>query len=242
MKRDLTIAFSVYGQPKMLDYWLEQFLKNPQEVRDRVEVIVVDDCGEPPAVVPKMPGIRLFRVATDIHWNQGGCRNLAAEQATTDRLMLIDPDMTLPDGMLQLLLDEAVLLTPGVCFRPALRHMSTKAFDHTSPNVHLLLRQDFLARGGYDEDYCGNKGWSDVQMLRIFERSMVLRKREDLWFWFHHSNKSLEDAQVTKLNRSVKKNKILHIKKMGLLRRVGWKAFVKTAIGRRIRFKWSELT
>lgn len=240
MQRELTIAFSVYGQPKMLAYWFEQFMREPQQVRDRVEVIVVDDCGDPAAVVPKDPGIRLFRVSKDIPWNQGGCRNLAAEQAKTDRLMLIDPDMTLPEGMLLRLLEEAALLTKGVAFRPALRHVADKRFDHTSPNVHLILRQDFLDRGGYDEDYCGNKGWSDVQLLRVMQKSMVLRNREDLWFWFHHTNRSLSDAQVTKLNRGTKKNKALHIRKMSLLSKLGWKAFVNKSVGRRIRFPWLE--
>jgi len=238
--KELTIGFSVFGQPKMLAYWFEKFLAQPQEWRDRVEVVVVDDCGTPKAVVPE--GITLFRVKTDIKWNQGGARNLIAEQATTDRLMLIDPDMTLEDGMLQKLVEESRHLRPGLVFRPALRHVATGAFDHTSPNVHLMMRKDFDVLGGYDEDYCGHKGWSDVQLLRVMQRAMVTRTREDIWFWFHHGDKKVPDAQVTKLDRSVKHNKALHISKMGLLKRLGWQAFVKkVSAGKRIRFSWERI-
>lgn len=239
--RDLTIGFSTYGQPKMLAYWFECFAAQPQEWRDCVEVIVVDDHGKPPAKVPKDDGITLLRVDTDIPWNQGGARNLAAQQATTDRLMLIDPDMTLEPGMLQKLVEESRHLVAGLVFRPALRHIATKELDHTSPNVHLILKKDFWALGGYDEDYCGHKGWSDVQLLRTMQGAMVTRTREDLWFWFHHGNKKLPDAQVMTLDRSTKHNKALHIRKMTILKKRGWKDFVKTAIGAKIRFAWHRV-
>lgn len=238
MKPTLTIGFSVYGQPKMLAYWFEQYALQDEAARAETEVIVVDDAGKPPAEVPT--GVRLFRVTKDIPWNQGGCRNLIAEKAKADRLMLIDPDMTLGKGMLAKLVAESKLLTAGLMFRPALRHVATEAFDHSSPNVHLLLRQDFLQRGGYDEDYCGNKGWSDVQLLRVFQASMVTRQRDDLWFWFHHTNKALADAQVNTLNRSVQVNKSKHIKKIGQLKKLGWRRFVQE-LGPRIRFPWLEV-
>ncbi len=240
--RELTIGFSVFGQPKMLAHWFEKFLAQPQEWRDRVEVIVVDDCGTPKASVPDWPGIHLFRVTTDIAWNQCGCRNLIAQQATTDRLMLIDPDMTLEEGMLQKLVEESRHLHPGLVFRPALRHVGDGTFDHTSPNVHMLLRSDFNVLGGYDEDYCGHKGWSDVQLLRVMQKAMVTRTREDIWFWFHHGDKKLPDAQVMKLDRSTKHNKAIHLTKMGLLKRLGWQAFVKkVSAGKKIRFAWQRI-
>jgi hypothetical protein len=241
MSRELTIGFSVYGQPSMLAYWFEQFLKQPAEWRALVEVVVVDDCGIPPAIVPNEPGIRLYRVMQDIPWNQGGARNLVAHVAETPRLMLIDPDMTLGEGMLENLVREARFLVPGLVFRPALRHITTKELDHTSPNVHLVLREDFSRLGGYDEDYCGHKGWSDVQLIRVMQAAMVSRRREDLWFWFHHGNKKLPDAQVVTLDRSVKHNKALHLRKMTILKQKGWREFVNTALGKKLRFKWEKI-
>lgn len=237
MTRELTIGFSVYGQPKMLDFWFERFLAQPQEWRELVEVIVVDDAGKPKAEVPVQEGIRLARVTKDIPWNQGGARNLVAHLATTKRLMLIDPDMTLGDGMLQKLVEESRYLQPGLMFRPALRHVGNGELDHTSPNVHLILKQDFEKLGGYDEDYCGHKGWSDVQLLRVMERAMVARQRDDLWFWFHHGNKKLADAQVMTLDRSVKHNKKLHLAKMGAMKKLGVTKFIST-MGKKLRFPW----
>jgi hypothetical protein len=236
--RELTIGFSTYGQPRMLAFWFERFAAQPQEWRDRVEVVVVDDAGKPPAEVPKLEGIRLARVKKDIAWNQPGARNLVAHLASTRALMLIDPDMTLGDGMLQKLVEESRHLRPGLMFRPALRHVSTEAFDHTSPNVHLILLEDFKKLRGYDEDYCGNKGWSDVQLLRVIQSAMVNRSRDDLWFWFHHGNKKVPDAQVTTLDRNTKRNKALHIGKMTKLKKLGWRVFVEKVIGKPLRFEW----
>lgn len=239
--RELTIGFSVFGQPRMLAFWFEKFLEQPPEWRQLVEVLVVDDHGDPKAEVPKDDGIKLFRVDSDIPWNQCGARNLIAQQAMTKRLMLIDPDMTLDPGMLQKLVEESRHLVPGLVFRPALRHIATSDFDHTSPNVHMILKDDFDRIGGYDEDYAGHKGWSDVQLLRVMQKAMVTRTREDLFFWFHHGNKKLPDAQVTKLDRSVKHNKSVHVAKMTLLKRLGWREFVKKIAGPKIRFKWNRV-
>jgi glycosyltransferase involved in cell wall biosynthesis len=239
--RELTIGFSTYGQPRMLAFWFEKFLAQPQEWRDRVEVIVVDDAGTPPAEVPQQEGIRLARVKKNIPWNQPGARNLIAHLAATKRLMLIDPDMTLDDGMLQKLVEESRHLNPGLMFRPALRHIATSEFDHTSPNVHLILLEDFRKLGGYDEDYCGAKGWSDVQLLRTMQKAMVTRTREDLWFWFHHGNRKVPDAQVTSLDRSVKRNKAIHLLKMTKLKKLGWQQFVAKCVGQPLRFEWEIL-
>lgn len=239
--RDLTIGFSTYGQPKMLAFWFERYLAEPAEWRDRVEVVVVDDCGRPPARVPKDPGIKLYRIKTDIAWNQPGARNLVSHVAETPRLMLIDPDMTMPEGMLEKLVTEAGHLRSGLVFRPGLRHVGNNLLDHTSPNVHLLLREDFERVRGYDEDYCGHKGWSDVQLLRVMSEAFVCRQRDDLWFWFHHGDKKLPDAQVMTLDRSVAHNRKLHLLKMNTLKAKGWKTFVART-GERLRFQWEKVS
>ena len=125
-------------------------------------------------------------------------------------------------------------------FRPVLRHIATKEFDRSSPNVHLILLADFLKLGGYDEDYCGHKGWSDVQLLRVMQRTFTLRQREDVWFWFHHGNKDVPDAQVNTLDRSVKHNKAIHIRKMDVLKKKGVTKFLAT-LGKQLRFPWSKV-
>ena len=184
---------------------------------------------------------RLFRVTEDIPWNQGGCRNLAAQQARTEALMLIDPDMTLAPDMLGKLLKEAENLRPGLMFRPALRLIGKESLDHTSPNVHLILRKDFHRLGGYDEDYAGHKGYSDVQLLRVIQEAMVSRTREDLWFQLHHGDKKFSDAQVKTLDRDVSHNRKLHHAKMARMKKVGWASFVKEVSARQIRFPWEEV-
>lgn len=237
---DLTIGFSIYCQPEMLSLWLERFNAEPIEARRRVEVVVVDDCGTPEVGRIDAERFRVFRVEKDIHWNQPGARNLIAHVANSERLMLIDPDMTMAEGMLQKLIDAALTLKPGRCFRPILRYEANGKFETTSPNVHLILREDFNRIGGYDEDYCGNKGYSDVQLLRIMEKALKVETRKDLWWWFHHLQPHIPDAQVMNLNRDVSHNKKIHVQKMGLLGRIGWENFVKQTQGKKLRFPWKQ--
>jgi hypothetical protein len=237
----LTIGFSTYGQPAMLSYWFDRYLEQPAQWRNQVEVVVVDDCGIPPAIVPNKPEIHLFRIKQDIPWNQPGARNLVAHVAKAPRLMLIDPDMTMEQGMLEKLVTACESLRLGVAFRPILRHVANKVFDRSSPNVHLMMKADFEKIGGYDEDYAGHKGWSDVQLLRVMSSAFVVRDRTDLWFWFHHgTGTDIPDAQVRTLDRDVKHNRGIHTKKMDFLKKKGWWKFVNS-LGKRLRFEWEQL-
>lgn len=240
MTRELSICFSTYGQPKMLEEWFAHFYLQPKPVRDLVEVVVVDDCGTPPAAIPKDRGVSLYRVDVDKPWNQPGARNLAAHVATSRVLLLIDVDMALGEGMLEKMVAAAHQLKPSKVLRPALKHVIDGRLDHTSPNVHLVLREDFL-KIGYDESYSGHKGWSDVQLLRIMQRAFELRNRDDLWLWFHAITDSIPDAMVTKLDRGTSFNKKLHLKRMGQLAKMKWPEFVGTVQAKPLQFPWQKV-
>jgi glycosyltransferase involved in cell wall biosynthesis len=240
MKPELSICFSTYGQSFMLAKWFEHYYAQPKPVRDQVEVIVVDDCGTPRAVIQKDHGVSLYRISIDRPWNQPGARNLAAHVATSRVLLLIDVDMTLGDGMLEKLVSAAHQLKPSHVLRPALKHVSTGKLDHTSPNVHLLLREDFL-KIGYDESYAGRKGWSDVNLLRVMQRAFELRNREDLWLWFHSTTEAIPDAMVKTLDRDTSHNKKLHLKRMGQLAKMKWPEFVATVQAKPLQFPWLKV-
>jgi hypothetical protein len=240
MKPELSICFSTYGQPRMLEEWFSMYYLQPKVYRDMVEVIVVDDCGTPPAVVPKDPGVSLYRITVDKPWNQKGARNLAAHVAAAPALLLIDVDMALEGGMLEKMLAATHQLKPGRVLRPALKHIADGRIDHTSPNVYLVLRDDFL-RIGYDESYAGHKGWSDVQLLRVMQRAYDLRQRGDINLLFYTADLETPDAQVTKLDRSTSHNKKLHLKRMGQLAKMKWPEFVAKVQLKPLQFTWQKV-
>lgn len=238
MALDLSICFSTYGQPVMLKRWFDAYLNEPEDYRSRCEVICVDDSGKPPAVVPDDPTIRLYRVTNDIPWNQPGARNLAAQMAKAQVLLLCDVDMTMPPGMLRKFVSEAAQLQPRLVLRPSLTHSMSGKIDTTSPNVHLIRRKDFFTIGGYNEEYSGHKGWSDVMLLRVMSILLRPKNSEVLNMILHHDS-DIPDKQVTSLNREVTHNRKLHEKHIAICHRSGWAAYARSIA--RLRFEWTQV-
>lgn len=233
---------AVYGQPKMLDVWWRTISEYPEKIRERLELVIVDDCGKPPVLVPSGLGVRiqLFRVQEDIPWNQPGARNLAALQAKARVLCLLDPDMVINPADIEAFFSAARTLLPDRVLRFALRRAGGR-LDTSSPNTYLIHRRAFLESGGYDEDYCGNKGWSDVQLLHTLSELYRVGVTQTLAVDYYLLDR-IADAQVSSLPRGVEKNKALHLRKVAQMRSVkGWRTWVAKCKGRNLRFKWTKM-
>jgi hypothetical protein len=243
MKALVTLAMAVYGQPKMLEVWFDTLRSYQPELLEQMELLIVDDCGDPPAEIPdditQLLKCRLFRVTDNIPWNQPGARNLALEQCRTPLILFVDPDMVFPADMMRRMMEAGYKLAKGEVIRFMLKHRKGGKVDGSSPNTWFLHVQDFLAIGGYDEDFCGNKGWSDVQLLDVMKTYYKTHHRDDLHADFYNVDE-VKDAMVTTLDRSHKANRHLRIRKtQWARRRGGWKAFVKRN-RTRLRFTWER--
>jgi glycosyltransferase involved in cell wall biosynthesis len=220
----LTIGMAVYGQPEMLRVWFDRF-QAAGGPRDDVEVIVVDDCGDPPATPPVLPNVRALRITIDHPWNQMEARNLAATEARGRVLLLLDPDMTLPPKSLAEYVHVAKAMNPLSVQRPLLRH-GDGTLDNHSPNVFLIHRADFLAVSGYDTRFRGAKGYSDCLLKDVLSKLYRQRHAGGLVLDFHH-NKLIPDAQVTKLSRDYSRNRKLYHDLLPRLRKMGVDAFLR---------------
>ena len=230
---------ATFGQPKMMEKQIETIQGYPPEILKLLTVIVVDDCGEPPAVVPKTWG--LFRVTKDIPWNQCGARNLGMHHANGWCVML-DPDMVVSAGMVCMFMDRLAWVRRGEVVRFGLKHMngSHKGVDMTSPNTYLIHREDFWQVGGYDESYAGLKGWSDVTLLDVLGAHFKIRMARDLSVDYYDA-KMIPDAMVTSLNRSVRENKNLRLRHVAQSRACGgWKRWVRKHKGKVLQFPWEQ--
>lgn len=246
--RLVTLAMAVYGQPKMLDVWFDTLRTYSNAMLDMMELIIVDDCGDPAAEIPDdicllLPS-RLFRVTEDIPWNQPGARNLALEHADTELILFVDPDMVFPMDMMRRMLSRGLDLKSKHVIRYQLKHRTGHApgyITDLSPNTWFLHVEDFKSIGGYDEDYAGAKGWSDVQLLHVMRAAFKLHHDADLYADFYGVDE-IPDAAVTSLDRNVKRNKYMiqgKVRQSNLCG--GWLKFVKT-LGPNLRFKWEQVS
>lgn len=232
----------------MMEEQVETIIRYPKEVRDRLTVVIVDDCGTPPMDYEKFTllpqfckAAKLFRVTQDIPWNQPGARNLGM-QHSSGHCLLIDPDMVFDGSMIERMIEAAKKLPRRHVVKWGLRHVNSGKIDMTSPNTWLIHRDDFFEVGGYDEDFAGHKGWSDVQFLDIMRACYKIENRPDLFANFH-STDSVADAMVTSLDRSTSTNKKKRLKKVAQARAAGgWARWAKTRKDvPRLRFPWTQL-
>lgn len=246
---DLTMVFSVYGQPKMLLEQMSKILFYPEDVRNRLSVVIVDDCGKPPVAVEDvafvahlLKSLMLFRVTKDIPWNQGGARNLGMKHAS-GWCLLMDPDFVFEGDMIRKIMDRLMTMKRGQNLRFCLRHTDTNKIDNGSPNTHIVHNDDFMAAAGYDEDFAGRKGYSDV----VFARSMRKLGIKETWdkdIWAHfYGTRDIPDANVTTLDRSVKANHGLFVGKMKIVdgKREGMMKWIEKRKKAMIRFPWVQV-
>lgn len=248
--RLVTLAMCVYGQPKMTEVWFKTLHSYSPAMLAQMELIIVDDCGTPPALIPEdvqaLLPCRLFRVTDQIPWNQPGGRNLALDQAETKLILFVDPDMVFPLEMMKLMLERGASLQKGNVIRFQLKHRTGKSKGHldaSSPNTWYLHVEDFRSIGGYDEDFSGHKGWSDVQLLDIMTRSFKVKQDPALFAQFYGADE-VSDAMVDSLDRNTKHNRYMRlgkVRKAGMIG--GWKRYALEVVAKRarLRFKWEQV-
>jgi glycosyltransferase involved in cell wall biosynthesis len=162
----------------------------PEPYRSRLSIILVDDGSQDKPALPviKTTGdlglnLKLYRVMTDIPWNQHGARNLGANVAPKGNwLFLSDIDHTLPAMVIPKLMDKNLDKNSFYTFKRLTAYRSGlgdveyelmlnkdgKSKPH--PNTFLMTKKLFWKAGGYDEDYCGCYG-GDGPFRRWLDRT-----------------------------------------------------------------------
>lgn len=250
MLAPLTIVMAVYGQPRMLERHLNVVRTYDDEVLEHLRVIVVDDCGFPPVThklaeqLGNLIDLEVYRITKDVPWNQMGARNLGMDRARPGWCAMMDPDMVFAPGMIRRVMQRTAKLRRRHVMRYCLKSVGRKEINTTSPNTYIIHREDFFAAGGYDEDYAGHKGWSDVQLLDVLKAHYTMSQHKDMHAEFY-SNDIVPDATVpsaggvdrkTAHNRKVRLRKFAEAKKAG-----GWPKWVKSIKGPNLRQPWVQV-
>jgi hypothetical protein len=239
---------TTYSQPKMLGVQFDTIRSYPKDVLDQMELSIGDDCGVPKVEIPEdvqaLLPCKLFRALDDIHWNQPAMRNLLLEHVETPLVLFIDVDMALPPGMMRKMLESGAALPRRRVIRFCLKHCSgpsAGSIDRSSPNTWFMHAADLRAVKGYDEDFCGHKGWSDCCLLDVLKAHYRIQHDPSLHADFHGIDE-ISDAAVTTLDRSTAHNKKIRIRKVKEARMVGgWIKWVRMLKRPNLRFRWERL-
>ena len=169
-----SIISHYYNHPKMVQDQIAYWESLPEAFLQHVEFILVDDCSE---LTPRIPVTRLdlkvFRVITDLAWNQAGARNLATLNATGDWALFFDMDQKFRvDPMMSVLaglngLDRMSMFYLRI--EELIDVTVNKPLDF-HPNTFLVNLAQFKRHAMYDEDFVGHYGYEDLYMPQVWEK------------------------------------------------------------------------
>jgi glycosyltransferase involved in cell wall biosynthesis len=166
----LTIALLYFAKPAMLFRQLENFASYPEDIRQHLTILIIDD-GSPDGLkatdyldinqYDSQFRIRLARIITEKPWNIGGARNLAFTLADTQKALLLDLDVLVPmETMKTAMTWETRNQTNILAHRFNRRRPDGSTGKH--PAICVLDVEAYWEIGGCDEDFCGNYGYTDV--------------------------------------------------------------------------------
>jgi len=111
--------------------------------------------------------------------------------------------------------------------------------DHSSPNFYLVHKDKFWRAGGYNEDFSGHKGFSDVILQRMLGGKRRLNWQISADFY---AAEHIDDALVRDLDRDYTHNGRLFESARQFCARKGWNAYPATFQPRGyVRFPWSKI-
>jgi hypothetical protein len=172
-----------YENAGMLTFQMANWKTWPEAMRERVEVILVDDGSPtaPAAKVPRptgLPELRIYRVKEDKPWHQHAARNLGAHVAPDSWLLLTDMDHVLTTESATSLLKRLSELDPKTIHtldrieadtgKPT---VNERGQPKPHPNSFVLTRDLYWKIGGYDEEFCGQYGTDGFFRARAFRKA-----------------------------------------------------------------------
>jgi hypothetical protein len=244
---DLTIVMPFYLNKGMLSLQYAGWAAWPQEIKDRVSVIIVDD-GSPEghavdASRPEgLPALSIYRVTEDRPWHQHAARNLGAHVAGEGWMLLTDMDHVLAEGAAAALLKliRKGKLEPDAIYMLARIEADTglptmqNGYQKPHPNSFVVTRETYWRIGGYDEDFCGVYGTDSLFRERAFTRARQghLNKIALTRYW----RDLVEDASTTTLPRKEGRDPLARDRIMAAKRARGEQNIVKV-----LQFPWERV-
>ena len=206
MKMNLTIILPFYMNQDMLVRQFEEINEYPREIRERLQLIVVDDCSptgeradeiiKKEKLKAKIADFRLYRILTDLRWNQNQCRNLGAREATSEWLLLTDIDHLIPTDTIQSIFRTELSSTDFHTF-------GRKKYDGSDykehPNSYLMTKDLYWLIGGYDETFCGHYGTDSMYRRRAEKYAGRIHHAD--WKLVNVGRNDIPDASTRTLKR-----------------------------------------
>lgn len=171
-KDKIYLIYPYYDNPQMLAEQVEHWNFYPDHLKEKMQIIIVDDCSPNSPAAPIMKKCeapkKVFRVMENIPWAQHHARNIGAKVVKGDNswLFMSDMDIGLPHTSFEKLFN----LDPERYHTFERNYVGGVLPPKFHLNTFLVKRKYFWAVNGYDVDFCGTYGGDSqflVQLARV---------------------------------------------------------------------------
>ena len=213
MAKPLSIVSHYYNHPQMVENQVAYWDSLPANLLEKIEFILIDDCSEDrPKIAFERADIKLFRVISDIAWNQSGCRNLGSFVATSEWALFADIDQRFVPWPIDNLIQNLPLLNKSLMYHMKIKELINILSGNSlefAPSTFLVHLPTYKVLGRYDEDFAGHYGYEDLYAQRVWECNGGKRTLLNNTVYF-------EDLGfgTTTLDRDISRNDILSQQKL----------------------------
>ncbi len=186
-EKGLTLIHPFFGEEQRFRLLVDNWIKYPQAIRDKLKLIIVDDHGTPSIesllttkMKDSLKGINLsvYEIQDDLKHNTPGALNLGMMVADTEWILIMDSDCTfLPEAMHDVM--EYKPMDDWLYKFDRLRITDNEHWaknERFLPCTMLLRKQIFLEINGFDEDYTGARSGGYGFFDNDFDHKIQLSK------------------------------------------------------------------
>ena len=172
--KKLSLISHYYNYPEKVLNQIRFWETLPADFLNQVEFILVDDCSEQqPVFFPTHLDLRVYRITSDILWNQAGARNLGTFHASGEWGLFFDIDQRMFVQPMSTVLANLERLNKQTMYYFQIKELiditnNTPLLHH--PNTFMVHLAQYREWGMYDEDFAGHYGYEDIYMPRVWER------------------------------------------------------------------------
>ena len=210
----LTLITHYYNHTDKVKELIDHLSSFRSELRNRFELVVVDDNSEELAVFtsPHL-NLRQYRIESAINWNQAGSRNLGVMMSTKEWLLLFDADQLLVEESFARIINSLDYLDASTLYYFNVENFIDSNLNQpltVHPNSFLVKSQRFKEWAMYDEDFAGNYGYEDLYLPYVWERSGGTRQLVgDMVLFRDKGFKTINLNRNLDINKALAERKIL---------------------------------
>jgi glycosyltransferase involved in cell wall biosynthesis len=202
--KDISLVMAYYENSSMLAKQYQLIRELPLDIRQHLEVVVVDD-GSPenPARLDDIGcDLQVYRIEVDVRWNQDAARNIGATHAKHEWLLLTDMDHMVPTKTWEQIMKARLHETIAYQFARVSAPRMEPYKKH--PNSYLMHRKIWNASGGYDERFAGYYGTDSDFKHRVIRYAEIVDLKEPI---IRVPREVVPDASTTRYDRKAPEDK-----------------------------------